>query len=108
MKEAIILFLSAIIAGTGWLLRTEREKRREVEKQLSDKKYAVYSDIINLFFELIKGTKVNKQWDTGEVVDRMFSIMQNLIVYGSDSVVKKFSEWKREAGTVNPTHSIKG
>jgi hypothetical protein len=101
MKETIILLLSAIIAGIGWLLRSEREKRRETEKQLSDKKYAVYSEIFSLLFEVVKGTKTNKQWDTEDVGERMLTIVQNLIVYGSDSVLQKFSNWKRYSGEID-------
>jgi len=35
--SVVTIILTTIIAGIGWLLKHEMEKRREIEKQLSEK-----------------------------------------------------------------------
>jgi len=99
MGSTIIpIILTAIIGGIGWLLKDEKERRREIEKQLSEKKYNVYIRIIELFFSVVNGVRMKKDLPTDDLVNTLMKIMEELLVYGSDSVVKKFSYWKRHAG----------
>ncbi len=54
MGSSLTIVLTAIIAGIGYVLKIEIEKRREIEKQLSEKKYGVYISIIELFFSMFE------------------------------------------------------
>lgn len=96
------IILTALIGGIGWILRNEIEKRREVEKQLSEKKYSVYIKIMNLFFDVIKNTKESKKISDEKIANEMFVIVKELIVFGSDSVNLKFIEWRESANKGNP------
>lgn len=96
MIPIITIVLSTIIAGIGWLLKNEIEKRREIEKQLSETKYNVYVSLIEVIFSIFENViKKKDEAVPEEAIDKMFKIVQDLIIYGSDSVVKKFSQWKQ-------------
>lgn len=44
----------AFLGGIGWLYRHERERRIEIERQLSQEKYKAYIALIDLFFGMLK------------------------------------------------------
>ncbi len=101
------LIVSSILAAIGWLFKTEREKRRVVENQLSDKKYSVYQSIIELFIEILNSVRLNKPLDAEYRDAKMINIMKDLIIYGSDSVLKKFSFYKQNATPTDPIRALK-
>jgi len=85
----------ALFAGVGWLYKHEKERRVQIEKQLSEKKYQVYIKFINLYFQLYENVKSNKKMPHSEMSKIMIEIKKELMMYGSDSVVKKFFIWQQ-------------
>jgi hypothetical protein len=54
MKEALAYLSPFLLVAAGvlaWLYQHERERRAEIEKQLSEAKYKTYIALINLFFD---------------------------------------------------------
>lgn len=84
-----------LLAGVGWLYKHEKEKRVQIEKQLSEKKYQVYIKFINLYFQLYENVKNNKKMPNSEMSKTMIEIKKELMMYGSDSVVKRFFIWQQ-------------
>lgn len=88
----------ALLAGLGWLYRHERERREEIERQLSEEKYKAYIALIETFFGMLKaqalGRKPPAQTD---LIERMFDANQQLILYGSDDVVRIYQTFLHEA-----------
>ena len=89
--------LVALLGGVGWLYRHERERRVEVERQLSDKKYGAYMEIINIFFDLLKDVKLDRSQNQDALISRMMDANKELIIYGSDEVVDSYLRWMTEA-----------
>ena len=50
--------LIVLLAGSGWLIRHERERREAVESQLSEKKYTCYTTLLDIFFDVLKAGKI--------------------------------------------------
>ncbi|GAB2984370.1 hypothetical protein GCM10027049_22660 [Mucilaginibacter puniceus] len=105
--QAIIPILSGIIAYVTWLYQKEKEKRINVQNQLSEKKYLVYNEIFNLFFEIFQNTLNKKEHSAQELEERMLSIVKGLTIYASDAVLKKFSSWKANSKTETTPEQVK-
>lgn len=84
--------LLLLLTGMGWLYRHERERRELVERQLSEPKYKAYMALINVFFDAMKATKGEKP--LGELTDRMIDANKDVVIYGSDDVVKTYLSWQ--------------
>ena len=91
----VIPILLALFAGIGWLYKHEKEKRLQIERQLSEKKYQVYIKFINLYFKLYENTRYKRSMTDQEIFKVMIEIKKELLIYGSDSVVLKFFKWEQ-------------
>jgi hypothetical protein len=93
--STIIPVLVILLGGIGWLYKNEIEKRRQIEKQLSEKKYDVYNRLMDIFFYLLKQVKKNKDISVNDpsMIDKMLDIKKDLIIYASDDVFKSYYNW---------------
>jgi hypothetical protein len=90
-------FLLALIGGLGWLYRHERELKEEAYKQVSERKREAYIALLKIFFDTIKAIKIGKNLSEQEMSDRMIDASKELILYGSDDVVRIYQSWMTEA-----------
>jgi hypothetical protein len=84
------------LAGVGWLYRHERERRENVELQVSERKHQAYLSVLNIYFDLMKPENRGKQPDTRLVTNMMFDANKELILFGSDEVVTLYLNWFQE------------
>ena len=92
--NAILISLLAIASGVlGVLLKRQTEKLKIVEQQLSQNKYKAYSELINIFYDLLKDTKLKKETNNTKLMIRILDSKKDLFIYGSDDVFNKFTEW---------------
>jgi len=49
----IVVVLSGVIAALGYLYKHEKERREEIERQLSEHKYKTYMALMNTYIEVI-------------------------------------------------------
>ena len=101
------LIISTFFAAIGWLFKNERDKRSEVEKQLSKKKYDVYQGVIQLFIDIMNGIIAHDQLQQVEIQSRMIDLMKDMIIYGSDPVLIKFSHLRLRANEKYPMYNLK-
>ena len=87
------IVLGAVIATLAYLLRSEREHRREIERQVSEKKYDVYMDLMDSFEAMLHGDESQRK----DNVARLNDVKRKLIIYGSDDVIKPFQVYLRLA-----------
>ena len=91
-KYLSILF-AIIIAILSWIAQRKTERIKIIENQLSDKKYNAYSDLVGLFYAIMQNMKKNKPSDPETMMENMIESKKNIIMYGSDKVVKTFNKW---------------
>lgn len=90
-------YLILLLTGLGVLYRFEVEKRREVESQVSEKKYKAYLALIDLFFDLFKETKGGKKMNQTDIQNRMIDAMKDLMLFASDDVLTLVQTWSEES-----------
>ena len=93
-SNLLLPIILTLFAGVGWLYKHEKEKRLQVERQLSEKKYHVYTKFIDLYFKIFENIKTNKKIPEAEMLRTLLEIKKELLIYGSDSVVLKFFAWE--------------
>lgn len=109
LTTTLPIIFTGLIAYVTWLYQREKEKRISIQNQLSDKKYQVYTKIINLFFGVFEDTISTKKTSQSDIEAKMIEIVKELTIYGSDGALKQFSYWKRTAGSgkKSPTEGLK-
>ncbi len=93
--QSLIPILVVILAGIGWLYRHEKEKRLQIEKQLSESKYKVYIQLLTVFFHIFKQVKKGQKTNADKLIGTMVDIKKELIIYGNDDVLKSFFNWEK-------------
>ena len=96
--------LVAVVGGIGWKLRTQVERRIELEKQLRDDRIEIYNDILAPFITLFmsdaawKSDPKNKNRDKNELAIKAALSLEyrkqafRLALVGSDGVVKAYND----------------
>lgn len=87
------IILAIIIAILGWIAQRKTERIKIIENQLSDKKYNAYSDLVGLFYAIMQNMKKNMPNNPETMMENMIESKKNIIMYGSDKVVKAFNKW---------------
>lgn len=95
--QIFIPILLVLLGGVGWLYKHEKEKRLEVEKQLSVKKYDVYVRLLTVFFNILKRVKKGQPTNADKLVDTMIEIKKDIIIFGSDEVLNNFFNWEKKS-----------
>lgn len=94
LSEIIIVIMTIITGGLGYIIREQREKIKLIQNQLSEKKYKVYHEIYAIFFDLFKEQKgLSKTSKVNDVAGRMIDVKKDLFIYAPDNIVNKFLEW---------------
>jgi len=94
LSEIIIVIMTIITGGLGYIIREQREKIKLIQNQLSEKKYKVYHEIYAIFFDLFKEQKgLSKTSKVNDVASRMIDVKKDLFIYAPDNIVNKFLEW---------------
>lgn len=101
------LIISTLFAAIGWMFKTERDKRTRVETQLSQKKYDVYQGVIQLFIDLARRSVSPNPMTQPEIQDRMIDLIKDMMIYGSDRVLVKFSHLRLKANPATPMLNLK-
>jgi len=92
--NAILISLLTIASGVlGLLLKRQTERLKIVEQQLSQDKYKSYSELVKIFYDILKDTKLKKETDNNELMIRIIDSKKDLFIYGSDEIFKKFTAW---------------
>lgn len=91
--KSLSVLLTIIIAVLGWRMQRKTERIKIMENQLSDKKYNAYSDMVSLFYSVLKNVKNEKPNNQNVLKEKMLESKKNILMYGSDKVIKSFNKW---------------
>lgn len=88
-----VSILAAVIAGIGFMLRSQIEHTREIERQLSEKKYNVYMTVMNK----LEGLLHSKEDERKDNTHQLIAVSRELLFYGSDAVMDSYLEYLKLA-----------
>jgi len=98
-SQISVPILLLILGGIGWLYRHEKERRLQIEKQLSERKYDVYIKLLTVFFDILKQVKKAQPTNASKLIDKMLDIKKELIIFGNDNVLFSFFRWEKQSQT---------
>jgi hypothetical protein len=93
LSEIIAVIVTILAASLGYIIKQQREKIKEINSQLSEHKYAMYNEVLNMVFDLIRESKGGITTDNLGI--RILNMKQQMLIYAPDNVFKKFLEWTR-------------
>lgn len=91
---SILGVLSSIIILLGVIVKMYHDRYREIKLKLSDKQYQAYSEIITVLFDMINRQKGLRHINDDDILKRIMDIKRDVLLYGSDKVIRKFFEWE--------------
>lgn len=92
--KLIIGLLSGLILFLVTVLKMIHDRYREIKLKLSDKKYETYSEIIATLFDLVNKQKGLNNVTDDEILQRFLNVKRDLLLYGSDKIIRKFLNGK--------------
>jgi len=93
LSDILVAVLTIFAGGLGYIIKDQREKIRNIQNQLSDKKYKVYHELYSIFFDLLKQQKNIQKKNENDIVNRLIDVKKDLLIYAPDIIVKKFLYW---------------
>lgn len=95
ISEIIVAILTILTAALGFIIKEQKEKIKNIQNQLSEKKYKVYHEVFAILFDVLKDSKKLIKSKENHLVVRLLDIKRDLIIYAPDNVVQKFFEWNK-------------
>lgn len=101
-SELIVGILAFISAILGLIIKIQHDKISSIRNQISDKKYHVYNEIFSIFFDIMReGKGFTKKAKPNDLPDRIINVKKDLLIYGTDEIIKKFTEWNVNCNNPN-------
>ncbi|MFC5732187.1 hypothetical protein [Cytobacillus gottheilii] len=88
-------FLAVVAASLSITIPKYLEKKKEIEEQHRQQKIPAYQSLLNFIFNLLMGSKPgNKPMTEKEIIEFMSKFTQDLILWGSDDVIKSYRNFR--------------
>lgn len=100
LSAGIIAASATVFVSIGSVLVSKHlEQKALILKEHREKKAPVYEEFIGFLFKTLLAEKVGQPKPTEEEMVKFFvEYMQKMIVWGSDDVVRAYSEFRSQAG----------
>ncbi|SNB19748.1 conserved hypothetical protein [Flavobacterium psychrophilum] len=95
-KEILLLILGTLSTFLIWRIQYQKDKIKDIESQLSERKYKMYSELIYILFDISNAEKINEKVTDRDVLKRILSIKRDMFLYGTDDMFKTFTKWTLE------------
>lgn len=92
-KEILLLILGTLSTFLLWRIQHQKEKIKNVENLLSEKKYEMYSQLVYIIFDIMNGEKLGKPVSQKKLLEKFLFIKREMFIYAPDPVFKKFTKW---------------
>ncbi|CAN1484788.1 hypothetical protein MCEGE10_00024 [Flavobacteriaceae bacterium] len=105
-REISLLILGSLTTFLIWRIQHQKEKIKNIESQLSVRKYKMYSELIYLLFDITNAEKIGETVTQQEILKRILGIKKDMFLYAPDEMFKTFTKWTLELGkqTDSTTH----
>lgn len=96
LSSAIIVASSAFAISIVSLILTKQwETRKEIEKEHRKEKKPIYMEFVAFWLKLFLDVKQKKKIDDDDSTKFLSEFTQKIIIWGSDEVIKKYSDLRR-------------
>jgi hypothetical protein len=85
---------TVIVSVISVLVSKFIDQKVRISQEIRDKKIPVYEELIEGIFKMLRAIKKGEQSPENEIEDFMFSFAQQAIVWGSDSVLEAFYNFR--------------
>ncbi|WP_300286568.1 hypothetical protein [uncultured Alistipes sp.] len=99
IARLVIALLSVTCGVLGVMLQRKTERIKIVERQLSERKSAIYADWAEFFYGMLKNVKQGKPFDAVAAQDAIYRLKREILVFGSDDVFRRFNDRLCPTGT---------
>lgn len=96
IKEISLLILGTLSTYLIWRVQFQKDKIKNIETQLSEKKFQIYSELVYIIFDTMHGEKIGKKVSDKELLKRILDIKKNMFLYASDEMFESFKNWTLE------------
>lgn len=93
IKEILLLILGTLSTFLIWRVQFQKDKIKNIETQLSEKKFQIYSELVYIIFDMMHGEKIGKKVSDKELLKRILDIKKNMFLYASDEMFESFKNW---------------
>jgi len=102
-KEILLSLLGTLSAFLIWRVQHQKDRIKDIESQLSEKKYKLYSEIVYLVVDLSMSSKMGeKPLTERDIQKRLLTAKREMFLYAPDNIFKTFTEWTLELQGPNP------
>jgi len=102
-KEILLSLLGTLSAFLIWRVQHQKDKIKDIESQLSEKKYKLYSELVYLVVDIIFASKMGEKALTEkEISKRLLTAKRDMFLYAPDNIFKAYTEWTLELKGPNP------
>lgn len=113
-NDIIVVLLTAILSGFGWIIKSEYDKRREINRREHETRMEQdrltfetrrqsYEGIIQPFIDALVGGPANINVE--ELKSQFMRAGFKLLIYGSDDIIRAFNNY-RQLGLQQPPNQI--
>lgn len=96
-KEIMLSLLGTLSAFLIWRVQYQKDKIKDIESQLSEKKYKLYSEIVYLIIDLSMAGKMGeKQLTEKDIQKRLLNAKREMFLYAPDNIFKTYTAWTLE------------
>lgn len=96
-KEIMLSLLGTLSAFLIWRVQHQKDKIKDIESQLSEKKYKLYSEIVYLIVDLSMSDKIgHKPLTEKDIQKRLLTAKRDMFLYAPDKIFKTYTDWTLE------------
>lgn len=93
----MLSLLGTLSAFLIWRVQYQKDKIKDIESQLSEKKYKLYSEIVYLIIDLSMAGKMGeKQLTEKDIQKRLLTAKREMFLYAPDNIFKTYTDWTLE------------
>ena len=93
----MLSLLGTLSAFLIWRVQYQKDKIKDIESQLSEKKYKLYSEIVYLIIDLTMAGKMGeKQLTEKDIQKRLLTAKREMFLYAPDNIFKTYTAWTLE------------
>ena len=89
--------LTVVGSVSSLIYTTNKNRQREIEQALYEKKQPVYEKLLTFLFDLMNKSRKNEALDEEQMIEFIINFSKDLMLWGSDNVIKEYINWRRVA-----------